>query len=276
MDVAAFKEGQKTVWSLGEFADIAAMIRPASETILDKAGVSSGETLLDVACGTGNLAIPAAERGAIVTGIDITPKLVEIARAEAAAAGLDITLEEGDAEALEAADDSFDHVISVFGMIFAPQHEIAAAEMVRVCKPGGKVAITSWASDGMNGEMFAVIGSHMPPPPEGFRSPATWGEESYIEEVFDRSVDWDFSRESVVFEADSTADWFAFMSEKLGPLVLARAALEPEGKWEDLREDLLGHYEKFNTSEDGRFRGEATYILAVGTTHEPQLPRYGG
>ncbi|MBJ7458629.1 MAG: class I SAM-dependent methyltransferase, partial [Thermoleophilaceae bacterium] len=101
MDVAAFKEGQKTVWSLGEFADIAAMIRPASETIMDKAGVAGGDTLLDVACGTGNLAIPAAERGAIVTGIDITPKLVEICRAEADAAGLSIDIREGDAEALD-------------------------------------------------------------------------------------------------------------------------------------------------------------------------------
>src|SRR5690349_12036823 len=167
MDVAAFKEGQKTVWSLGEFADIAAMIRSASETILDKAGVQSGDTLLDVACGTGNLAIPAAERGAIVTGIDITPKLVEICRAEAAAKGLEMTIEEGDAEALEPADETFDKVISVFGMIFAPQHELAASEMVRVAKPGGTVAITSWALDGMNGEMFRVIGGHMPPPPEG-------------------------------------------------------------------------------------------------------------
>lgn len=265
MDVAAFKEGQKTVWSLGEFADIAAMIRSASETILDKAGVESGDTLLDVACGTGNLAIPAAERGAVVTGIDITPKLVEIARAEAAAKGLDIVIEEGDAEALEAADASFDKVISVFGMIFAPQHELAASEMVRVAKPGGTVAITSWALDGMNGEMFKVIGGHMPPPPEGMKTPAMWGEESYIEEVFDDSIDWNFSREIVTFESDNAEAWFEFMEEKLGPLVLAKAALEPEGKFDALREDLIAHYEKFNTADDGSFHGEATYILAVGT-----------
>ncbi len=264
MDVAAFKEGQKTVWSLGEFADIAAMIRSASETILDKAGVVSGDTLLDVACGTGNLAIPAAERGAIVTGIDITPKLVEICRAEAAAKGLEMTIEEGDAEALEAADESFDKVISVFGMIFAPQHELAASEMVRVAKPGGTVAITSWALDGMNGEMFKVIGAHMPPPPEGMKTPAMWGEESYIEEVFDDSIDWSFSREVVTFEADDAEKWFEFMQEKLGPLVLARRALEPEGKYDALRDDLIAHYEKFNTAEGGGFRGEATYILAVG------------
>lgn len=265
MDVAAFKEGQKTVWSLGEFADIAAMIRPASETILDKAGVVSGDTLLDVACGTGNLAIPAAERGAVVTGIDITPKLVQIARAEAAGKGLDINIEEGDAEALDAADGSFDKVISVFGMIFAPQHELAASEMVRVARPGGTVAITSWALDGMNGEMFKVIGKHMPPPPEGMKTPAMWGEESYIEETFDDSIDWSFSREVVSFEADDAEEWFEFMQEKLGPLVLARRALEPEGRYEALRQDLIAHYQNFNSADDGSFRGDAEYILAVGT-----------
>lgn len=264
MDIAAFKEGQKTVWSLGEFADIAAMIRPASETIMDKAGVQSGDTLLDVACGTGNLAIPAAERGAIVTGIDITPKLVEICRAEAEAAGLSIDIREGDAEALEFPDDSFDKVISVFGMMFAPQHELAASEMVRVCKPGGVVAITTWTLEGMNGQMFGVIGKHMPPPPEGMQTPVQWGTEDHVREMFDDSIDWSFSREEVHFHADDAEEWFEFMEEKLGPLVLARTALEPQGKYEALREDLIAHYERFNTADDGSFDGVGEYLLAVG------------
>lgn len=265
MDVTAFKEGQKTVWSLGEFADIAAMIRPASETIMDKAGVQSGDTLLDVACGTGNLAIPAAERGAVVTGIDITPKLVEICRSEAAAAGLSIDIREGDAEALEFADDSFNKVISVFGMMFAPQHELAASEMVRVCEPGGTVAITTWTIEGMNGQLFGVMGNHMPPPPEGMQTPYQWGTEEHVREMFDDSIEWSFSRELVGFRADNAAKWYEFMEEKLGPLVLARAALEPQGRYEALREDLIEHYETFNTATDGSFNGEAEYLLAVGT-----------
>jgi ubiquinone/menaquinone biosynthesis C-methylase UbiE len=264
MDVAAFKEGQKTVWSLGEFADIAAMIRPASETIMDKAGVQSGDTLLDVACGTGNLAIPAAQRGAIVTAMDITPKLVEICRAEAAAAGLSIDISEGDAEALVYPDDSFNKVISVFGMMFAPQHELAASEMVRVSEPGGTVAITTWTQEGMNGKMFGVIGKHMPPPPEGMQTPYQWGSEDHVREMFDDSIDWTFSREIVAFKADDAEKWFDFMEEKLGPLVLARAALEPQGKYEDLRADLIEHYEKFNSATDGSFNGEAEYLLAIG------------
>lgn len=265
MDVAAFKEGQKTVWSLGEFADIAAMIRPASETILDRANVVPGDDLLDVACGTGNLAIPAAERGARVTAMDITPKLVEICRAEAAAKGLDIDISEGDAEALAYADDSFDKVVSVFGMIFAPQHELAAAEMVRVAKPGSTVAITSWTQEGMNGQMFGVIGKHMPPPPEGMQTPFQWGSVDHVRETFPDGIDWSFSRENVAFKADDAAAWFAFMEEKLGPLVMARAALEPQGKYDALREDLTAHYESFNTAGDGSFNGVAEYLLAVGT-----------
>jgi SAM-dependent methyltransferase len=265
MDITAFKEGQKTVWSLGEFADIAAMIRPASETIMDKAGVQSGDTLLDVACGTGNLAIPAAQRGAIVTAMDITPKLVEICRADAEAAGVSIELSEGDAEALEYADASFEKVISVFGMMFAPQHELAASEMVRVCEPGGTVAITTWTIEGMNGKMFGVIGKHMPPPPEGMQTPAQWGTEEHVRETFDDSIEWSFSRETVHFKAPDAAKWFDFMEEKLGPLVMAQAALAPQGKYEALRDDLIEHYESFNVATDGSFDGAAEYLLAVGT-----------
>jgi SAM-dependent methyltransferase len=264
MDVAAFKEGQKTLWSLGEFSEIAHMIRSASDTIMDKAAVSSGDELLDVACGTGNLAIPAAKRGAKVTAMDITPKLLEVARAEAADAGLEIEFSEGDAEALAFADASFDKTISVFGMIFAPQHELAASEMVRVTRPGGTVAITAWTGEGMNGSLFKVMGQHMPPPPEGMRTPVDWGDEGYVEQQFERGVDWTFSREDVIFRAPSVEEWIAFNEVKLGPMVVAKAALEGQGKWDALRADLAEHYERFNVADDGTFAGKAEYLLAVG------------
>jgi SAM-dependent methyltransferase len=247
------------------------MIRSASDTIMDKAAVSSGDELLDVACGTGNLAIPAAQRGAKVTAMDITPKLVEIARAEAAEAGLDIDFSEGDAEALTYADESFDKTLSVFGMIFAPQHGLAASEMVRVTRPGGTVAITSWTSEGMNGSLFKVMGQHMPPPPEGMKTPVHWGSEDYVEETFPDEVDWNFSREIVTFRAPSVEAFIAFNEVKLGPMVLAKAALTPQGKWDALREDLAEHYERFNVADDGTFAGEAEYLLAIGQLPSPQL-----
>jgi SAM-dependent methyltransferase len=226
--------------------------------------VSSGDELLDVACGTGNLAIPAAKRGAIVTAMDITPKLLEVARAEAAEAGLTIDFSEGDAEALEYADDSFDKVISVFGMIFAPQHELAASEMVRVAHPDGTVAITSWTKSGMNGSLFQVMGRHMPPPPEGMPTPPDWGSEDYVAATFPDGIDWDFSTEIVTFRAPSVDEWIAFNEVKLGPMVVAKAALSAQDKWEALRADLAEHYERFNVADDGTFAGEAEYLLAVG------------
>lgn len=264
MDPAAFKEAQKTVWSLGEFADIAHMIRPASETILDKAGVTSGDKLLDVACGTGNLAIPAAKRGAVVTAMDITPKLVQLASAEAAEAGLEINFSEGDAEELAYEDDSFDKTISVFGMIFAPRHAVAAAEMARVTRPGGTLAITSWSKEGMNGSLFKVLTRHMPTPPVDAPNPTDWGTVEYIAEQFPDGIDWSVTREIITFRAPSVDEWIDFNEVKLGPMVLAKAALSGEGKWDIVREDLKNHYESFNVATDGSFAGEAEYLLAVG------------
>lgn len=264
MDFTAFKEGQKALWTLGDFPALAHIIRPASQTIMDAAGVAGGDELLDVACGTGNLAIPAAERGARVTGIDITPKLLEVAREEAAEAGVAIDFREGDAEALEFADGEFDKVISVFGMIFAPQHALAASEMARVCRPGGTVAITSWTQDGMNGQLFKVIGRHMPPPPDGLEPPFLWGDQEHVRSKFPAGIEWTFSVEQAPFAADSADQFFDFMEQKLSPVVLARAALEPQGKYEALREDLREHFDSFNSASDGGFLGIAEYLLAVG------------
>lgn len=264
MDVEAFKAGQKALWEMGDFPSLAHMIRPASQTIMDAASVSAGDELLDVACGTGNLAIPAAERGAKVTGIDITPKLLEVAQLEAAAAGLEIDFREGDAEALDFADGSFDRVTSVFGMIFAPQHEVAAREMERVCRPGGIVALTAWTPEGMNGRLFEVIGRHMPERPPDMPQPFAWGEADYVRGKFDAAIDWTFTKENAAFAAPSADEFFATMEQKLSPLVLAKTVLEAQGKYEPLRADLREFYDGFNSASDGSFVGQGEYLLAVG------------
>lgn len=263
MDAEAFKAGQKALWALGDFPELARFTRPASQTILKAAGVDAGDALLDVACGTGNLAIPAAELGARVTGIDITPQLLDVARGDAAGAGLSIDFREGDAEALDFDDDSFDKVISVFGMIFAPDHVQAASEMQRTCRSGGTVALAAWTPDGMNGQLFRVIGEHMPPPPE-MPSPVQWGSEDHVIENFGEGIEWTFTRENAPFIADSAEEFFKFNEQKLPPLVLVRAALEPQGKYEALREDLLEFYNDFNKADDGSFLGHGEYLLAIG------------
>lgn len=258
------KERQRKTWAAGDFPEIAKRIEAPSLDLLEAVGIDAGTALLDVACGTGNAAVPAAERGAAVTGLDITPKLLEVARERARAAGVDVELVEGDAENLPFDDDSFDRVTSVFGTMFAPDHRRAMAELVRVCKPGGTVGFCAWTPQGLNGRMFMVVGSHMPPPPEGFQPPILWGEESHVRDLLaPLGVEPAFERRSVTWEDESAEGWMEESERNLGPVVMARAALEPEGKWDALRGDLVSLYEDFNEATDGTLRAHAEYLMTT-------------
>jgi SAM-dependent methyltransferase len=266
MDITAIKQGQRAMWAAGDFPDVAKYILSASGETLNALNPTAGDKLLDIAAGTGNLSIPAAQRGAIVTGLDITPELLEVARARAQEAGVEVEFIEGDAEELPFADDSFPLVASVFGMIFCPRPDVATAEMTRVCAPGGHFALTAWTPEGMNGKLFQVMGAHMPPPPPDFQPPIVWGNEQFLTDRFAPSgATLSFTRHVINFTADSTEEWLAYNERTLGPLLMAKAALEPEGKWEQLRTDLLAHYEEFNAADDGTFVGPAEYLLAVGS-----------
>ena len=174
-DSTDLKQRQREIWSTGDFAKVARRIEPASAEMVAELGVEEGQELLDVACGTGNAAIPAAKRGARVTGLDLTPKLLEVSRRRAAAAGVEIELVEGDAEALPFADDSFDRVISLFGVMFAPDQQRATDELVRVCRPGGRIGFSAWTPTGLVGRMFVTLVPCQPPPPPGFMPPILWG-----------------------------------------------------------------------------------------------------
>ena len=230
--------------------------------------MSPGDDVLDVATGTGNVAIVCAQRGAKVTGLDLTPELFEAARSRAAEAGVDIEWVEGDAEELPYEDGSFDKVLSTFGTMFAPRHEQAAAELVRVTRPGGTIAVAAWTPDGGNGQMFKTVASHMPAPPPDFRPPTLWGDEQHVRGLFEpHGVDLDFERRNVVFEAESPEAWLEYNERVLGPMVLARAGLEPQGKWDALHDDLLALYNRLNLNTDGTFRGEGEYLITVA--HKP-------
>jgi ubiquinone/menaquinone biosynthesis C-methylase UbiE len=258
------KERQKKTWTAGNFAEIAKRIETPSLDLIEQIGVSEGTELLDVACGTGNVVIPAAERGAKATGLDITPKLVEIARARAAEVGVEVEIVEGDAENLPYGDDSFDRVTSVFGTMFAPDHARAASELVRVCRPGGVVGFIAWTPQGLNGRMFGLVGSYMPPPPEGFQPPVLWGEEAHVRDLLEPfGVEPRFERRSVDFEDDSIEAWIESGERDLGPMVMAKAALEPQGKWDALRGDLFSLYASYNEATDGRMRTPAEYLMTT-------------
>jgi SAM-dependent methyltransferase len=257
-EVAEIKQRARASWAAGDFPAIAKMqLWSVGPVVVDAAHVSADDDVLDVACGTGNAAIRAAERGARVVGVDLTPELFVAGRAEAAEAGVVLDWVEGDAEALPFEDDSFDVVLSTFGCMFAPRHAAAAAEIGRVLRPGGRLAIASWTPDGALAEFFQTMGKYMPPPPPNFEPPVLWGAPAHIEALFDGSgIEFAFTRGLVdppPFE--SAEEGVEFMTNAFGPLIMARRMTEESGRWPELHADLLELY--------GR-REPGEYLLATG------------
>src|SRR5262245_7712049 len=172
-DMETLKTRLKATWEAGDFSEVAKHIESTAEAFIDRLDIKAGDKVLDVACGSGNLAIEAAKRGADVTGIDIADNLVEAAKKRADSAGLDIKFEQGDAEALPYPDNSFDVVVTMFGAMFAPRPDVTASELARVCKPGGRIAMANWTPTGFAGQMFKLAGKYVPPP--DMPPPVLWG-----------------------------------------------------------------------------------------------------
>jgi SAM-dependent methyltransferase len=257
------KERQRHMWTVGDFAEVATRTVPAAEAIVERLGIGAGDRVLDVATGTGNGAIVAAERGARASGLDLTPKLLGIATERAAAAGLEIDFVEGDAEALPY-DDEFDAVISMFGVMFAPNQQVAADQLVRVCRPGGRIGVAAWTPAGSVGQLFMLLAQHLPPPPEGFQPPILWGVEDHVRRLFAASgAAVTCTPERVRFVDDSVEAWIGEEEQRLGPLILARAALELEGRWEDARAKVVEQTVAANQATDGSLLLEPEYLLSV-------------
>jgi SAM-dependent methyltransferase len=264
IDVSGIKEGQKMMWSTGDYPDIARTIEEVAAAVVERVGAEPGERLLDVATGSGNVAIPAAMAGASVTGLDLTPQLLQAARRRAADAGVEVSWIEGDAEDLPFEDDSFDRVTSCFGVMFAPRHERAAQELSRVARPGATIVFTAWTPEGLNGQMFKTVGSYMPQPPPELKPPLMWGTEDHVRSLFGATgAELMFERRTVAFEHDSPESWVAYNERVLGPTIMAKAALEPQGRWEDLKGELVQLYSDANEAGDGSFRARGEYLLTV-------------
>lgn len=260
------QEQARKLWSSGDYASAMHVIQTVGPRAVEAAGVSGDDVVLDVACGNGNATLPAARTGAKVTGIDITPSLLEAAKAAAAEAGLEIDWIEGDAQKLPFDDDSFDVVLSVFGCMFVPDQRAEAQEIARVLKPGGRMAIAAWTPEGNVGKMFITTAKHRPPPPEGFQPPILWGSEDHVRRLFEGTgVELDIDRTSVEFKFDSLDEMFAEMERDLPPIVASKALLEPEGKWGALKDDLMTLYTETNTADDGSWSSRNEYLLIKGT-----------
>lgn len=230
------KQGARAMWAAGDYPAIAQrQLWPVGERVVRRAAVAPGEDVLDVACGTGNAALRAAQAGATVTGVDLTPELLDVGRELAARERVAIEYVEGDAEALPVEDERFDVVLSVFGCMFAPRHGLAAAELARVLRPGGRLCVTAWTPEGTVGELFRTLGAYLPPPPPVAQPPLLWGAEDHVRDLFEGTgVELEFARETIAFPRFDTVDEeVEFATTKFGPMVMARRMLPPE-RWDAL------------------------------------------
>jgi SAM-dependent methyltransferase len=265
-DLTPAQRTAREVWESGDYPEVAErLIRGFGPTLVAELDIRAGRRVLDVACGAGNVAIPAALAGADVTGVDIAPALLERGEADASAAGADVTWVEGDAEALPFADASFDVVTSAVGVMFCPSHERAAAELVRVCRPGGSIGLIAWTPEGMIGSLFKVLAPYAPPPPAGAKPGPLWGTEGHVRELLGDAVDELHSeRRMIEFEGLTPATWVDLMRGNYGPVlrVFGRLADDP-ARTDELDAALRSFARGYDQGEPGRPRLEAEYQLTL-------------
>lgn len=256
------RQGQRQVWAAGDYAEVGRHLVPAAEAAVAAAGIQPGMDVLDVATGTGNAGLLAAQAGARVVGVDFTPRLLDIARERAAAGGLRAEFVEGDAESLPVGDHAFDRVLSVFGVMFAPDHQRAAAELWRACKPGGAIVLAAWTPAGGISQIFALLQEGAPPPPPGFQPPPLWGSAAHLQRLF---PDGELSAEVVElpFRYASVEDWLTFNEANAGPVAMAKARLEGAGRWADMRERIRSLALEADRSGGDGFLLVGEYLLAT-------------
>lgn len=252
------------VWSTGDYGDVCErMIPRLGARLVELADLQAGDDVLDVATGTGNAALPAARAGAIVTALDITSDLLEVGSQRAIAAGLEIEWVHGDAQALPVPEASFDRVLSCVGVQFCADRHAAAAELLRVCRPGGRIALLAWTPEGFIGQVLATVASATAGAGPG-RSPLDWGSEDRVSELFaEHAAGIAFQREHVEMPAQSPDAWVDYMASAYGPLVRARAALQARGEWEHLRRRLSEIASAHDAGDRDEYRGRAEYLTAV-------------
>ena len=263
-EMETLKARLKATWMSGDYGTFAKYLEPGAMEFLERISVQAGTEMLDVACGAGQISIPAARAGARVTGVDIATNSIEQARARAQAEGLDVRFDEGDAEMLPYEDASFDLVVSLIGAMFAPRPERVAAELVRVCRPGGQIVMANWTPEGFVGQMFKIIGKHVPPPPL-MPSPLLWGNEATVRErLRDGVAELHLIKRQYPFHYPfPPSEVVEHFRTYYGPTNRAFAALDATGQAEGLRRDLEQLWTEHNSATDGTTRYESEYLEVV-------------
>jgi SAM-dependent methyltransferase len=265
MDTATVKQRQQAAWASGDYSAVGSRLLLTAELLCEAVDLRAGQRVLDVACGNGNAALAAARRFCQVTGVDYVPALLERARQRAQAEGLEVTFQEGDAEELPFPDASFDVVLSTCGAMFAPDQEQTAAELLRVCRPGGRIGMVNWVPDGYIGELFRTIGRHLPPPP-GVRPPVLWGSEDRLRELFGPGVTISAPRRTFLWRWPSPEHQAEFFATFYGPTLKALAALGTE-RAADLKADMVEVARSFDVSDDDTLVLRQEYLEAI--IHKP-------
>jgi len=261
-DLAAVKARQQSTWASGDYAVIGTLLQIVGENLCEAVDLRGGERVLDVAAGNGNATLAAARRWGEVTSTDYVPALLERGRARAEAEGLEVTFQPADAEALPFADGSFDVVLSTFGVMFTPDQDRAAAELLRVCRTGGRIGLANWTPESFIGQVFKTIGKQIPPAP-GVRSPALWGSPERLKELFPgASLSW--NERNFTFRFRSPAHWLSVFRTWYGPVHKTFAAL-PEDKARELEQDLLALIGRMNISGDATMVLPSAYLEIVVT-----------
>ncbi|PWB64724.1 MAG: SAM-dependent methyltransferase [Bradyrhizobiaceae bacterium] len=263
-DLATVKSRQQAAWSSGDYAVVGATLQLVGEELCEAMDLRAGQTVLDVAAGNGNATLAAARRWCAVTSTDYVPALLDRGRARAEAEGFKVAFQEADAEALPFADHSFDAVVSTFGVMFTPNQEKAAAEMLRVCRSGGRIGLANWTPEGFIGQLFKTIGRHAPPP-AGIKSPALWGTRARITELFGaQAFAMRLEPRSFMFRYASPQHWLDVFRTYYGPVLKTFAALPTQGQ-AALAADLLALVQAFNRSGDATMLVPGEYLEIVVT-----------
>ena len=262
-ELETLKSRLKETWSAGDFGQIAKSTASGAAEFINRLNLQPGMKVLDVACGSGNLALPAARAGTIVTGVDIAPNLIKQARENAEREGLKIQFDEGDAEALPYENASFDAVVTMFGAMFAPRPELVAAELKRVCRPGGFIAMANWTPTGFVGRMFKTVAGHFPPP-AGMPPPVLWGDAATVgQRLHDGFSKLETNERLLTFKFPfPPADVVEHFRNYFGPIQKAFGALDESGQ-AALRRDLEQLWTENNRATDGTTRGDAQYLEVI-------------
>ena len=261
--LAAVKEKQQATWASGDYAIIGTSLQIIGERLCESVDVSAGERVLDVAAGNGNASLAAARRGCDVTATDYVESLLERARRRADADGLPLTTQVADAEDLPFEDASFDVVLSTVGVMFTPNPERAASELLRVVRPGGRIGLVNWTPEGFIGQMFKVVGAHVPPP-AGVPSPLLWGTDARIEELLGGEAKVETERKHFTFRFRSAEDFFETFKTYYGPTFKAWGALDAEGQ-QSFRDQLIALAESHNRNTSGALTIDSEYLEVVAT-----------